>query len=188
MIARRAHCTLEAHQAARGRCLQSMPMPETVLPGRCDVLVVGAGPAGSACARTLAAAGREVLLVDQHAFPRDKVCGDGLIPDAHAALRRLGVLDEVMSLARSVRHVRCVAPRGGFVEVTMTDGRKVNHLTRHPPGTKENPLDTAGVNAKVRDLMEPVLGAQKTNALIAQVNTLETLDDIRKLRPLLTAG
>jgi len=78
------------------------------------------------------------------------------------------------------------APRGGFVEVTMTGGRKVNHLTRHPPGTKENPLDTAGVNAKVRDLMEPVLGAQKTRALIAQVNTLETLDDIRKLRPLLT--
>jgi 2-methylcitrate dehydratase PrpD len=78
------------------------------------------------------------------------------------------------------------APRSGFVEVTMTGGRKVNHFTRHPPGTKENPLDTAGVNAKVRDLMEPVLGAQKTQALIAQVNTLETLDDIRKLRPLLT--
>jgi 2-methylcitrate dehydratase PrpD len=78
------------------------------------------------------------------------------------------------------------APRSGFVEVTMTDGRKVSQLTRHPPGTKENPLDTAGVNAKVRDLMMPVLGAQKTEALIAQVNTLETLDDIRKLRPLLT--
>ncbi len=77
------------------------------------------------------------------------------------------------------------APRSGFVEVTMTGGRKVNHFTRHPPGTKENPLDTAGVNAKVRDLMEPVLGAQKTEALIAQINTLETLDDIRKLRPLL---
>jgi 2-methylcitrate dehydratase PrpD len=78
------------------------------------------------------------------------------------------------------------APRSGFVEVTMTGGRKVNHFTRHPPGTKENPLDTAGVNAKVRDLMEPVLGTQKTQALIAQINTLETLDDIRKLRPLLT--
>src|SRR5262245_12560701 len=77
------------------------------------------------------------------------------------------------------------APRGGAVEVTMTDGRKINHLTRHPPGTKENPLDTAGVNAKVRDLMAPVLGAQKTEALINQINTLETLDDVRKLRPLL---
>ncbi len=90
------------------------------VPNACDVLVVGAGPAGSACARTLAAAGHAVLLVDQHAFPRDKVCGDGLIPDAHAALRRLGVYDEVMALAQPVRHVRCVAPRGGFVDVPGT--------------------------------------------------------------------
>jgi 2-methylcitrate dehydratase PrpD len=79
------------------------------------------------------------------------------------------------------------APRSGFVEVTMSGGRKVNHFTRHPPGTKESPLDTAGVNAKVRDLMAPVLGAQKTEALINQINTLETLDDIRKLRPLMIA-
>jgi len=41
------------------------------------------------------------------------------------------------------------------------------------------------VNAKVRDLMAPVLGAQKTDALINQINTLETLDDIRKLRPMI---
>jgi 2-methylcitrate dehydratase PrpD len=78
------------------------------------------------------------------------------------------------------------APRGGFVEVTMTDGKKVNHLTRFPPGTKENPLTTEGVNAKVRDLMAPVLGSEKTDALIRRVNTLEELDDVRKLRPLLT--
>ena len=31
-------------------------------------------------------------------------------------------------------------PRSGFVEVTLRDGRRVNHFTRHPPGTKENPL------------------------------------------------
>jgi menaquinone-9 beta-reductase len=87
------------------------------MPSECDVLVVGAGPAGSACAQLLARAGREVLLVDQHPFPRDKVCGDGLIPDAHAALKRLGVYDEVASLAKTVPHVRCVGPRGGEVDV-----------------------------------------------------------------------
>ena len=69
------------------------------IPKNCDVLVVGAGPAGSASARQLALAGHSVLLVDQHDFPREKVCGDGLIPDAHAALRRLGVYDEVAQLA-----------------------------------------------------------------------------------------
>ena len=61
------------------------------LPARCDVLVVGAGPAGSAAAQWLARAGRDVVLVDQQAFPRDKVCGDGLIADALRALDRLGV-------------------------------------------------------------------------------------------------
>ena len=86
-------------------------------PASCDVLVVGAGPAGSACAQWLARQGLDVVLVDQHDFPRDKVCGDGLIPDAHHALQRLGVLGEVMAQARAVAHVGCVAPRGGRVDV-----------------------------------------------------------------------
>ncbi|MBB3180552.1 NAD(P)/FAD-dependent oxidoreductase [Variovorax sp. Sphag1AA] len=83
----------------------------------CDVLVIGAGPAGSACAQMLARAGVDVLLVDQHDFPRDKVCGDGLIPDAHRALERLGVLGEVLSRARASTQVGCVGPSGGRVEV-----------------------------------------------------------------------
>lgn len=94
--------------------------PLADLPATCEVLVVGAGPAGSAAARTLAQAGVDVVLVDQQAFPRDKVCGDGLIPDAHRALAKLGVLDEVMSLAQTARHLRCIAPRGGHVDVPGT--------------------------------------------------------------------
>ncbi len=90
------------------------------LPTHCDVLVIGAGPAGSACAQFLAAGGLHVLIADQHAFPRDKVCGDGLIPDTHAALRRLGVLDEVMALAQPVKDVRFVGPRGGHVDIAGT--------------------------------------------------------------------
>jgi geranylgeranyl reductase family protein len=86
-------------------------------PTTCDVLVVGAGPAGSACAQWLARQGVQVVLVDQQAFPRDKVCGDGLIPDAHHALQRLGVHDEVMARALSVPHVACVGHRGGRVDV-----------------------------------------------------------------------
>lgn len=79
------------------------------------------------------------------------------------------------------------APRGAIVEATLTDGRKVEHHTRFPPGTKENPLSTEGVNAKVRDLMAPVLGAAKAERLIEAVNRLESLADVRALRPLLTA-
>ena len=86
-------------------------------PHTCDTLVVGAGPAGSACALWLARQGQQVLLVDQHAFPRDKVCGDGLIPDAHRALDRLGLLGEVMARAQRAQHLSCIAPRGGRVDV-----------------------------------------------------------------------
>ena len=90
------------------------------LPSSCDVLIVGAGPAGSAAATLLARAGWSVVLVDQRSFPREKVCGDGLIPDTHAALKALGVLDEVMARAQRVEHVRCTGPRGGQVDVPAT--------------------------------------------------------------------
>jgi 2-methylcitrate dehydratase PrpD len=80
------------------------------------------------------------------------------------------------------------APRSGFVEVTLRDGRKVNHFTRHAPGTKENPLDTEGVNAKARGLMAPVLGEERTEALIRRVNTIEDVANVREMMPLLTAA
>ncbi|MDP3891330.1 geranylgeranyl reductase family protein [Nocardioides sp.] len=62
-----------------------------------DVLVVGAGPAGSAAAAWAARAGREVMLADAAVFPRDKTCGDGLTPRAVAELDRLGLGDWVRS-------------------------------------------------------------------------------------------
>lgn len=58
---------------------------------RTDVVVVGAGPAGSAAAAWAARAGRDVLVVDAAQFPRDKACGDGLTPRAVAELERLGL-------------------------------------------------------------------------------------------------
>ena len=79
------------------------------------------------------------------------------------------------------------APRSGLVEVTLRDGRTVNHFTRHPPGTKENPLDTPGVNEKARSLMAPVLGPARARQLIAAVHTIERLASCAALRPLLRA-
>jgi len=64
---------------------------------RADVLVVGAGPAGSAAATWAARAGREVVLADAAVFPRDKTCGDGLTPRAIGELQRLGLEDWVRS-------------------------------------------------------------------------------------------
>ncbi len=79
------------------------------------------------------------------------------------------------------------APRGAIVDVTTADGKTVSHHTKYPPGTKENPLSTEGVNAKARDLMAPVLGGSRTDQLIDAINRLETLPDIRAIIPLLTA-
>ncbi len=63
----------------------------TVRDDDADVIVVGAGPSGSAAAYYLAQAGVNVLLIEKSRFPRDKVCGDGLTPRAVKALIALGV-------------------------------------------------------------------------------------------------
>src|SRR5437867_2739285 len=54
------------------------------------------------------------------------------------------------------------APRSGRVDVTLRDGRTFTQFTKYPPGTKENPLNTATVTTKARELMLPVIGATRT--------------------------
>jgi menaquinone-9 beta-reductase len=56
-----------------------------------DVIVVGAGPAGSTTAYYLAQAGLDVLLLEKSQFPREKVCGDGLTPRGVKALVAMGI-------------------------------------------------------------------------------------------------
>ena len=60
-------------------------------PDTADVIVVGAGPAGSTAAYHLATAGLDVLLLEKTSFPREKVCGDGLTPRAVKALTTMGL-------------------------------------------------------------------------------------------------
>jgi geranylgeranyl reductase family protein len=63
-----------------------------------DVAIAGAGPAGATAAIHLARRGHRVLLLDKDRFPRDKVCGDGLIADSIRCLERAGLYDEVRRL------------------------------------------------------------------------------------------
>jgi len=80
-----------------------------------DLVVVGAGPAGSAAAAWAARAGHDVLVIDAANFPRDKACGDGLTPRAVAELERLG-LGEWLDARIRHRGLR-MSGFGGEVEV-----------------------------------------------------------------------
>ena len=85
------------------------------MPPTTDVLVIGAGPAGSAAARRLALGGLRVVLVDRFVFPRDKVCGDAIIPDALEAIGALGLDPAVRPAARFLEGVTVFAPDGTAV-------------------------------------------------------------------------
>jgi geranylgeranyl reductase family protein len=74
---------------------------------------VGGGPAGTAAAVFLRQAGHEVVLLDEARFPRDKVCGEGVSPEAWRLLARMGADDAVRALRpRPVRGMRLTAPDG----------------------------------------------------------------------------
>ncbi|HET9894675.1 MAG TPA: geranylgeranyl reductase family protein [Streptosporangiaceae bacterium] len=85
-----------------------------------DVIVVGAGPAGSAAAYHLATAGLDVLLLEKATFPREKVCGDGLTPRAVKALTAMGIpVDESDGWLRN-KGLRIIGG-GGRIELAWPD-------------------------------------------------------------------
>jgi len=90
-----------------------------------DAIVVGAGPAGSACAYLLAQKGVRVLLLDKAHFPRDKVCGDAIGGKALGVLARLGADGEMMQkgFQRSSGLVFS-SPNGTEVEIPLAPGGK----------------------------------------------------------------
>lgn len=81
-----------------------------------DVLVAGAGPAGSATAALLAAQGARVLLVERAVFPRAKPCAEYLSPEAGRLLDALGVLEEVSAGAARLTGMRVISPAGRAFE------------------------------------------------------------------------
>jgi 2-methylcitrate dehydratase PrpD len=75
--------------------------------------------------------------------------------------------------------------RVAIVEVALTDGTNLSERVDAVRGTAENPMSREEVIEKARDLMAPVIGAANSNRLIDKVMSLESVTDIRELRPLL---
>ncbi len=93
-----------------------------------DVLIVGAGPAGAACAMTLGQTGLSVAILDKAVFPRDKTCGDALSIDV---INQLSILSPVLAASfaefaqkTSVNSIRVFSPDRSYIDISIDiDGK-----------------------------------------------------------------
>ena len=104
--------------------------------------MVGAGPAGTAAAITLARAGRDVLVVDRARFPRDKCCGDGLTVGALRELEALGLRPDAVADWQRVDDVCVRGPSGHAVRFPLPRGEGLFAVV-----TPRQQLDAALVGA-----------------------------------------
>jgi flavin-dependent dehydrogenase len=85
-----------------------------------DVVVLGAGLAGSSAAYVLAKQGWDVVLLERHTFPRHKVCGEFLSPEAQASLRAMGLYERVEGLTPArIEQAKLVSPMGLAVYIAL---------------------------------------------------------------------
>jgi len=80
---------------------------------------------------------------------------------------------------------KLIPVRVAVVEVTLSDGTQLTERVEHVRGTPENPMTHEEVVEKATELMTPVLGAATCSKLIERLLALDTVKDIRELRPLL---
>jgi geranylgeranyl reductase family protein len=109
---------------------------------RFDVIVVGAGPAGAATAILLAERGLQVLVLDRARFPRPKLCGEYLSPEAVRLLDRLGVLKTLDAAgAAPLTGMRIVAPDGTVLCATYRPVGPWRPYRGHALGVERQVLD-----------------------------------------------
>lgn len=100
-----------------------------------DVIVVGGGPSGAAAAAALAQQGHDVLLMDRHSFPRDKICGDAVGVGVIRHLFQLGMQDKVHAAVErgefyKLDSLRLVSPKGYVMRAPFepTEGDEASYV------------------------------------------------------------
>ncbi len=128
---------------------ESARVPET------EVVVVGGGPSGATTALVLARAGHRVVLVDRATFPRDKACGEGLMPPGVAVLRRLGLYEQVMATGARPLH-----------------GVRYQHEGGHPAAAASFPPPRAGEDGHGLGIRRTTFDATLVDALRREPNAI----------------
>jgi 2-methylcitrate dehydratase PrpD len=100
--------------------------------------------------------------------------------------RRVVAIRQKIQLVGDDDLSRAMPSRQGIVELELSDGRRLRHHTRAVRGTPDNPMTRAEVDAKSYDLMVPVIGRGGARKLCDAVWGLDKIDDVRKLRSLLS--
>jgi len=136
-----------------------------------DVAVVGAGPAGTAAAITLARAGRDVVVIDKAAFPRDKCCGDGLTAGALRLLEGLGLDPAAVPSWLRVDDVVVRSPSGHEVTFGLPRGRGAYAVTARRVDLDNALLDGArAAGAKVLDGHAVVGATERDDHVVLEID------------------
>jgi flavin-dependent dehydrogenase len=140
-----------------------------------DVIVCGAGPAGTVAATVLARGGARVLLLDRARFPRDKLCGDTMNPGTVAILRRLGLTGGFEPEALPIDGMIVTGERGVRVRAAYGDGARGLAIERRT-------LDAALLRAAV------AAGARVEEGVLVRGPLMESESRHARVRGIVMAG
>ena len=133
-----------------------------------DVVIVGAGPAGSATAILLAERGFTVMLLDKAAFPRPKICGEYLSPEASRILDRLGGLKDADAAgAQPLSGIRIIAPDGTRLDGAYPTAGPWRAYRQHALAVPREILD-ALLLERARSLPVTVAERQRVTGLLVE--------------------
>jgi geranylgeranyl reductase family protein len=147
--------------------------------GEHEVIVVGAGPSGAATSTALSQKGHDVLLIDRHSFPRDKICGDAVGVGVTKLLYQLGLAEKIQEAIREgkfypLKTMRLVSPSGQTLQAAFTNGEHGEESLIAPRLYFDAVLQQHAVENGVRflraEVMEPIVEEGRVVGVRAREN------------------